>query len=231
MDGTNTTAPEGRHTPLAGAGLKGEPLLSSTVVCSGGRARTCNKRLQRLGGLVHVVHSRLLSCVFSVCRSAQCCLGPGRKLQIGTWISTSGPPPGRLLQSNREPGAQGTKTDRFGRPPTWFLFHVDRKSSGVRYASSRTIWRCRYVRAFGSHRHIEGTSRIGSGRGVPSPCKGTLRALAASRSVAGGSLGVQGEMEDLRRDAADDCGPEQRRSRQWVIHPLTGCTRSAPPNR
>jgi hypothetical protein len=108
------------------------------------------------------VPSRLLSCVFSVCRSAQCCLVLGRKLQIGTWISTSGPPPGRLLRPNREPGAQGTMTDPFGRPPTWFLFHVDRESSGVLYARSRTIWRYRYVRAFGSRSRIEGTSRIGS---------------------------------------------------------------------
>ena len=118
-----------------------------------------------------MVRCRLLSCVFSVCRSAQCCRVLGRKLQIGTWISTSGPPPDRLLLPNREPGAQGTMTDPFGRPPTWFLFHVDRESSGVLYARSRTILRCRYVRAFGSRSRIEGTSRIGIPEGV-GPCQG-----------------------------------------------------------
>ena len=51
-------------------------------------------------------------------------------------------------------------TDPLGRPPTWFLFHVDRETSSVLYARSRTIWCCRYVRAFGSHSRIEGTSRI-----------------------------------------------------------------------
>jgi hypothetical protein len=62
----------------AGGGARSPP------ASSGGRARTCNNRLQRLGGLVHVVHCRLLSCVVSVYRSAQCCLVLGRKLQIGT---------------------------------------------------------------------------------------------------------------------------------------------------
>jgi hypothetical protein len=59
-------------------------------------------------------------------------------------------------------------TDPFGRPPTWFLFHVDRESSGVLYARSRTIWCCRYVRAFGSRSRIERASRIGRyGAGEP----------------------------------------------------------------
>jgi hypothetical protein len=51
--------------------------------------------------------------------------------------------------------------DPCGRPPTWFLFHVDRQSSGVLYAGSRPIWGSRYVRAFGSRSRIERTSRMG----------------------------------------------------------------------
>jgi len=38
-------------------------------------------------------------------------------------------------------------------------------SSCVLYARSRTIWCCRYVRAFGSRSRIEGTSRIGRSGG------------------------------------------------------------------
>jgi hypothetical protein len=78
-------------------------------------------------------------------------------------------------------------TDRFGRPPTWFLSHVDRESSGVLYARSRTIWRCRYVRGFGSRSRIEGTSRIGINSGAMwASTIGTLAALVRLAGVSGG---------------------------------------------
>jgi hypothetical protein len=63
---------------------------TSTFTCSGGRARTCNNRLQRLGLVVQRVAKSPLSWVFSDPGSVQCCLVWVRKLEIRTWVSTQG---------------------------------------------------------------------------------------------------------------------------------------------